>query len=48
MHEERVHVFGEIFVLYPCEECGYSGTDVMSFKTHIEQQHGNKEIFLFP
>ena len=47
-HEELVHVYGEIFALYPCEECGYSGTDVTSFKTHIEQQQGKQRNISVP
>ena len=47
-HEERVHVYGDNFELYPYEECGYSRTDVTSFKTHIEQQQGKQRNISVP
>ena len=40
-HIERVHVYGETFAIYPCEECGFRGTDVQEFKTHISETHSN-------
>ena len=38
-HVERVHEYGETFDLYPCEECGYRGTDVTSIRRHIAENH---------
>ena len=32
-HEERVHDFGEICVIYPCEECGSQGQDLDSLES---------------
>ena len=40
-HKERVHEYGEIFDLYPCEECGFRGTDVLSIQAHIKERHKN-------
>ena len=42
-HRVRVHEYGEICQLYPCEECGFSGGDVQSLKDHIENEHSNKD-----
>ena len=39
-HVERVHEYGEIFEIYPCEECGFRGTDLREIKSHIEDEHG--------
>ena len=38
-HEERVHVYGELFQLYPCEECGFRASDKKEIKDHIEESH---------
>ena len=38
-HEERVHEYGEMFELYPCEECGFRGTDLLAIKSHISEVH---------
>ena len=32
-HKERVHTYGETCTIYPCEECGFQGTDVLSQKS---------------
>ena len=42
-HEERVHDFGEICVIYPCEECGFQGQDLDSLENHIDSFHGRGE-----
>ena len=26
-HQERVHIYGETCAMYPCEECGFQGTE---------------------
>ena len=33
-HKERVHENGE--QLYPCEECGFRGSDMKEIKDHID------------
>ena len=38
-HKERVHAYGEICNLYPCEECGFQGSDIITLKKHIEDIH---------
>ena len=38
-HELRVHEYGETFDLYPCEECGFRGTDLMEIRKHIKINH---------
>ena len=35
----RVHEFGEECALYPCEECGYRGQDIISLNDHIAMGH---------
>ena len=40
-HAERVHEYGETCVLYPCEECGFSGQDMKSLKDHTASVHNN-------
>ena len=40
---ERVHEYGETFDLYPCEECGYRGTDITSIRKHIADNHERSE-----
>ena len=43
-HEKRVHEYGETFALYPCEECGYRGTDLKEINTHIEEAHRGESL----
>ena len=38
-HEQRVHEYGETLELYPCEECGFRGTDLVAIKSHIVEVH---------
>ena len=38
-HQERVHTYGETCSMYPCEECGFQGTDVKSLKKHVDNEH---------
>ena len=38
-HKQRVHEFGETCSMYPCEECGFQGTDKIQLKTHVEEHH---------
>ena len=40
-HKERVHEYGEIFYLYPCEDCGFRSTDVLSIRAHIKEQQNH-------
>ena len=40
-HVERVHEYGETFEIYPCEECGFRGTDITSIRIHIANSHEN-------
>ena len=40
-HVERVHEYGETFEIYPCEECGFRGTDIKSIRIHIANSHEN-------
>ena len=38
-HEERVHGYGESGNIYPCNECGYQGPDIVALKKHTEEAH---------
>ena len=38
-HKERVHEYGEQCTLYPCDECGYQGRDIVELKKHKESEH---------
>ena len=38
-HKQRVHTYGETCSLYPCEECGFQGTEIVKLKDHIEEYH---------
>ena len=40
-HIERVHVHGDTFAIYPCEECGFRGTDLQEIRIHISETHRN-------
>ena len=40
-HKERVHEYGENYEIYPCEDCGYRGDDIVSIRTHIDTNHKN-------
>ena len=31
-HEERLHEYGEGFELYPCKQCGFRGSDIVSLE----------------
>ena len=35
-HNVRVHEYGEPYNLYPCELCGFSGSDVIEIEEHIK------------
>ena len=43
-HKERVHEYGEIFDLYPCEDCGFRGTYVLSIRAHTKEHHNNNKL----
>ena len=36
---QRVHEYGETCELYPCEECGFQGTDLSSLQKHNNEMH---------
>ena len=38
-HMERVHVYGELFQLYPCEECGFRASDLTELRIHHAEGH---------
>ena len=38
-HIEKVHKYGEMFLLYPCEECGFRGGDMRELASHMDQGH---------
>ena len=40
-HEERFHEYGESFELYPCEQCGFRGSDIVSIRRHISETHNS-------
>ena len=42
-HALRVHEYGERCELYPCEKCGFSGTDIDAINFHNENFHGSSE-----
>ena len=39
LHMERVHEYGEECAIYPCEECGYRGQDMIALNQHIQEYH---------
>ena len=41
-HHERVHEYGEICEIYPCDQCGFSGTGVREIDDH-KQSHDSGE-----
>ena len=43
-HKIRVHEYGEQFALYPCEDCGYSGTELRELKKHTEEEHTDDSL----
>ena len=40
-HQVWVHVYGETCNMYPCEDCGYQGQDIVSLQNHISEAHSN-------
>ena len=40
-HVERVHEYGELYQLYPCEECGLRASDLLELRKHTDEGHGN-------
>ena len=42
-HEERFHEYGESFELYPCEQCGFKGSTIVSIRRHISEIHDSIE-----
>ena len=42
-HMERVHVYGELFQLYPCEECGFRASDLTELRIHLAEGHPAEE-----
>ena len=42
-HEERVHMYGELFQLYPCEECGFRAADIKELREHTDESHQKGE-----
>ena len=38
-HVERVHGYGELCEMYPCEHCGYRSADIVALNSHIEESH---------
>ena len=38
-HVVRVHEYGETCTMYPCEECGFQGQDIVSLQNHISEEH---------
>ena len=36
---KRVHEYGESGNIYPCDQCGYQGPDIVALKNHTEQAH---------
>ena len=42
-HALRVHEYGECCELYPCDKCGFRGTDIDAIQSHIENVHGSSE-----
>ena len=39
----RVHEYGGCCEVYPCEKCGFRGTDIDFIHSHIETFHGSSE-----
>ena len=39
---ERVHEYGELFQLYPCEECGMRASDLNELRKHIAEAHSDE------
>ena len=40
-HQFSVHEYGETCNMYPCEDCGYQGQDIVSLQNHISEAHSN-------
>ena len=38
-HKERVHEYGELCQLYPCEHCGFRSGNILDLNNHIETEH---------
>ena len=41
--DERVHIYRELFQLYPCEECGFRVSDIKELRKHIENSHQERD-----
>ena len=39
-HQVRVHEYGELCEMYPCEDCGYSAQDLVALDKHRSEHHG--------
>ena len=40
-HQVRVHEYGETCNMYPCEDCGYQGQDIISLQNHLSEAHSD-------
>ena len=38
-HEERIHEYGEICQMYPCDECAFSAVNMTELKKHKGNYH---------
>ena len=38
-HQKRVHEYGEICQMYPCDECAFSAVDMTELETHKGNYH---------
>ena len=38
-HQSKVHDYGEMCSIYPCDKCGYQGQDLASLERHMNESH---------
>ena len=40
-NQVRVHEYGETCNMYPREDCGYQGQDIISLQNHVSEAHSS-------
>ena len=43
-HQVRVHEYGEICEMYPCEDCCFKGQDMKALLVHKNEYHGHSTV----
>ena len=44
-HKTRVHDYGETGNIYPCDQCGFQGADLLALKTHKKDEHDKSKMY---